>query len=470
MKLDHILLILLTCALVACGSDNEVRTPIEQLYVDLTGNHQKTWKINTATLTNDTEDLSLNISDHDALLDDEFIFINSSTGQNSEVEAIWRPRSHFNIDATTIDELLSEMYVQPRKSQIQLIDIDRRQLADDSGLMDITVISSESISGTIALQNDTRLHLTLIPKSSNSYKEQPGALSFFELTRFSGVGMSDAPGFVASKSTNSLYFAHRTPNPREAQFEERILKYSIGDNRWDLFAHASSDFVTKQLHIIGNKLQVVTGLFVNDYPLDILSTPTVVAHGNSLSRFGSAVLNDEIYIVGGDLNLVDSDKIKRWNASAANFETIAQLPAPKNWADAEIVDNRLYVFGGQETLFDGLENNLIYIYDFDTQDVEILELPVSVFRTYAARYEHLIYIGGQLTDDDPLTLDQDILLGSFNTENHEFVTIKTNLSDEGWNTIHQLTILHDRLYVIYGDAVNTINGEHNFAIEVAELP
>ena len=146
----------------------------------------------------------------------------------------------------------------------------------------------------------------------------------------------------------------------------------------------------------------------NTYDINFEKEPTTVEHGLSLSRFGSALYEGDIYIWGGDLNDQDSDKIKKWNEGSGTFETVATLPARKAGAHGEVIDDKLYIFGGQEHWILEPPNDVIFIYDFNTGVTETANLPQEVFRTFTDVYEGKIFIAGQLLDQDSLTQDLDI--------------------------------------------------------------
>ena len=70
---------------------------------------------------------------------------------------------------------------------------------------------------------------------------------------------------------------------------------------------------------------------MNTYDLDLANEPTSAPdHGLSLSGFGSAVVNSEIIVVGGDLNEQAGDKVFKWEETTGALTEIATLPEPQS--------------------------------------------------------------------------------------------------------------------------------------------
>lgn len=455
--------------MISCGSGDEASTPSEVLVRKLTRGASMTWKFNAIVLVNQSVPDGLDLTGMFNTVDDEIVMTFDPVSDTYAISAQWRPRFDINYQASTVQETLSETYSSTKQYRISIQDTTNQRLISANELFQMTLASDDLITGILTLDNTTHLELELTPKSSDDYKKASSMLEFREAAQFSGVGMVDAPGMTGSVLSKSVYFSHRTPNQADQVFEEVILKYDIEGRRIDRITNPGSDFVTKQLHIVGGKLQVVSGIYLSTYDVDIQENLSAISHGASLSRFGSATLNGSIYISGGDLNALDSDKIKKWNVLEKRFERIATMPSNKFLADAEIVDDKLYVFGGRNDLFEGVDSDDIFIYDLELGTFETLKLPIPVFRTYTSRYENLIFVGGQLLDDDMNTQDIDIFLGAFDTETNKFQQMETSLDDSGWFSLHQLTVVGDQLYVIYGDGINADEGVETLSIYVADL-
>ena len=109
-------------------------------------------------------------------------------------------------------------------------------------------------------------------------------------------------------------------------------------------------------------------------------------------------------------------------------------------------------------------------------------MPSSVHFTYTGKHENLIIVGGQIktfTDDadadgNPdgfLTqVDIDPYLGVYNTLNNEFTELSTNLTSSENETIHSMTVINGKIYILYGQQEEVAEGEfQNWDVLVADL-
>ncbi len=312
------------------------------------------------------------------------------------------------------------------------------------------------------------LPVLLISCSKDDEIAIPTYLEFQELTTIEGQNLSIASGFLGSEEHNSLFIALRENNPdSDIENSERVVRYDLQTGKQHSVYFDQTDFVTKQLHIIEDELVVVGGQFINTYPISLDREPRSVAHGKALSRFGSVDYKGKIYIWGGDLLGLDSDIIYEWDNSTNELEWYGFLPTPKTWAHGEVVGDWLYIFGGQEEFSQTPPNDIIYIFDIPDTVVATMHLPRAVNRTWTARHDELIYVGGHVNDNEFDAADNNIFFGVFNTRELSFKEVDISLSDAGLNTIYQMTTIGKQMFVLYGvqeDVTTT------FKIMVANLP
>ena len=295
----------------------------------------------------------------------------------------------------------------------------------------------------------------------------PERISFTTLVDLPDIGLDQAPGFLGDADNANLFIASRQSNPETGVNAEKVAKYDLSGNLINEIYFDQLDFVTKNLHIIGNRLWVVGGTFINTYDLDLTSAPETSTHGFGITRFGSALYQDEVYVWGGDPNETFSDRIYKWDNDVEAFFEVAQLPSAKTWAHGEVFDDRIYMFGGQPEFQGTQPEDIIYVYDIGDTAVATLNLPRPVSRTFTTTHNNLIYVAGQETDTDPETEDLDIFFGVYDPESFTFTEIETNLSDQGFATVFQMTSVGDKLYVIYGE-INRLTGQ-GFKIMEADL-
>lgn len=300
----------------------------------------------------------------------------------------------------------------------------------------------------------------------------PTFLEFSELTNISGFNFTQAIGFQGSESLQAIFLANRERDPSSGMDYEKMYRYDLLTSDSVAIFNPITDFITKQIQIIGDQLIVVGSQYISTYPLDLLTIPNVVGHGKRFTRHGSAQSEGEIYIFGGDLNGIESNLISKWDAISSTFTTLAAMPTAKSYAGGEIVDGSLYIFGGQKEFRNTLHDDIIYIYSIADNSLETLHLPEPLFRSFTARVGSLIYVAGHIFD--PTGFDNtDIFFGVFDTADNSFTEVEVSLSDDATASIWAMTAIGNDLYIVYGDPVNDlepISGKQLFSIQKAEIP
>lgn len=269
---------------------------------------------------------------------------------------------------------------------------------------------------------------------------------------FQSLGVIDADfldmgsGMIGSTAENLLYVAHRSQRDGGV---EKLTRFNLSDNTVTDRIYPISDFVTKRIHLFGDQLIVVGGSFINTYSKNISNEPVTIRHGERLTRFGSFMYEDELYIFGGDLNGEDSDKIKRWNPVDSVFQTVGILPEPRFWTNGEVVNDHLYIFGGMQ-VFQGNDFAEDEIYKVDLKDfsIESLRLPEDYNRVFTATIGTNIFVAGQVWKDQDIATR----LGVFNTLDDSFREVTFNLNDVDISSIYALASVGNRLYAIHGDS------------------
>ncbi len=299
----------------------------------------------------------------------------------------------------------------------------------------------------------------------------PANLEFQELTPITGYNFHQAIGFEGSPELQSLFLANRQIDTTVGIQYEHLFRYDLLNNSMAELYNPIVDYISKELQIINTQPIVIGSQYVSTYEFDLAGPPVVVAHTLRLSRHGSAQMNGEIYVYGGDLNGVDSDKIRKWNAATNTWEYVASLPTPKSYAGGEIVKGKLYVFGGQQEFSGTLQEDIIYVYSFADDTFATYYLPTALYRTYTAKVGELIYLAGHI---NPTGFDNtDLFFGVFDTRDNTFTEININLSDAEANSIWAMTAIGNNLYVVYGDPVNDVeelSQRQLFSIQKAEIP
>ena len=418
----------------------------------LTNGDQKTWRISQATLSNSsgTFDISTNYN----VVDDEFIF--SGTRSSGSVE--WRPGNDIKLDATSSQASLLDYYQAPEIGGFSFDPESSTALSGLGGKLTFTVVDENTIMGALNFNNrmtDATIDLTLTTKLASDYASPPSSgLSFSEVGSFeayAAFAQQGNVGMVGSNPNNSIYLAYRD-DCAENNLRSRVIKLdlatgNITEKRTDI-----NDFFTRKLNIVNNELVLTGGLNVYTYDLDIIDDPIVSPHNaGSLSRFSSATQGDNLYIVGGDLD-DPADKIRLFDRTTGSLNQVATLPTPKVHAGSEILNDKLYVFSGRTEFFnDDTAETTSYIYDINSGSFTSFDFPVTLFNSYAARNQNLIYIVGDTRDLS--TGDVNIWMGVYDTLDGSITEIAHNLDDSDLSSyVHAMTVVDNKIYVAYGDA------------------
>lgn len=499
MKIKYLLPILLTISFVvaSCGDDEKPDDPVgmtdddgamtddgtsdvtlteaqEETTLTLTSGTQKTWRIAQATLNNSSG--GFDISDNFNVLDDEFLF--SGTRTNGTLE--WRPGNDIDVSGGNSQETLLDFYKAPEVSTFSFTAESSTELSGINGRFTFTVVDENTIVGSLSFGNRAgeTIDLTLTTKISSDYARPPsGGILFSEITEIqsSNIGGDGNVGLIGSYANNSLYFANREQND-VVPLNHRTVRIDLNTlaQNENNYIPSSGDFYTKRITVINNEVIIIGGRLVYTYDLDISSDPQETGNGitSNLSRFGSASLNNEIYITGGDLD-IPANTIRKFNRTTNTLEVISTLPSPRVHADTEIVQNKLYVFGGRQEFISTQAETTSFIYDFSTDQIETFELPVALHNSYASRFENLIYVAGQTKEYDAsdAVINEDIFLGVYDTFDGSFTEISHNLDDsDAFSSIHAMTVYNQKIYVIYGDRSRpSSEGYISWSIQAADL-
>lgn len=463
---------LLILVLFSCNNDDDSTTSppaptLNELRKETTivltsSGTSKTWRINQATLTNGNS--QIDISQNFNVVDDEFIF--GGTTENGTLE--WRKGYDIQTNASNNQETLLDKYVSSINTSFSYQDGSSTVVEADFGSCVFQINDDDSVSATITNDDNTIFDFTLVEKTQVYYATAPQTgLNFTTAFTFESNAISSyAPGMIGSYADNSFFIATRENALNTGSgAPERILKFDISSNTVTENLFYQSDFVSKQLHVIDNKLIVIGGQYVNTYDLNISGDPTTANHGKTLSRFGISVLDNDAYIIGGDLNDVEGDKVFKWNLDSQTLTEFATLPEPKSGARGTIVNDNMYVFGGSETFFGGTPTNTIYKVGLNnSSSIETFQMNQAIDFTFVQKFQNLIYVAGRIEvrDGSGATIGRESTIGVFNTLDNTYQELTSNLTNaSGFDTIHQMCIFNGKMYIIYGNEGTDNGGQFN---------
>lgn len=422
---------------------------------------EKIWRFEQAALTNNSG--TIDISSNFNVSDDEFVFSGSSS--NGQLE--WRRGNDINIEGNTNQETLLDNYLSPTDSSFSFTPDSSTELTALNGEMVFTLVDATTITGTLSFTNGRSLEgetidFTLTTKQAEDYANAPETgLVFNEVASFMAYnqfGQEHNSGLIGSYSDNSLYITYR--NDCETTNRSRILKYNITTDSFTERNDEWNDFFTRKANIVNNELVITGGQNIYTYALDLSDEPLITPHNAPiLSRYGTATIDNDIYIIGGDLD-EEADKLRKINSTTGALDVVANIPTPKVHAGGEFVNDKLYVFSGREAFFDiNTITPTSYIYDLTSGSFTTFEMPVALGNSHAARFQNLIYIVGDTQEDidsDNSVDNHNIWMGVYNTLTDEITEISHNLDDsDNFSYVHSMTIFNDNLYVIYGSKLDS---------------
>ena len=300
--------------------------------------------------------------------------------------------------------------------------------------------------------------MTAIPQSGLSFS----TAFTFESNAISGIARA---GMTGSFADNSIFIATRED---ELGYSDRILKFNLDTSNITETLFDSGDYATKRIHVIESQLLVIGGQYITAYTLDLSGgDPTSVSHGKTLTRFGTTTLNDNVYIIGGDLNNIEAEKIFSWNIETNSLSDFSSLPEFKFGADGTIVNDNLYVFGGTITYPPSASPSSTTAYKINTNNpsnVETFQIEQAIDIAFVEKFQNFIYVAGQIynKDENNEVISNSPTVGVYNTLDNTYQELSTNLNNtSGFETIHQMCILNGKMYIIYGENGVDNGGQFN---------
>ena len=432
----------------------------------LTGETSLTWKIESAVLTNSNG--TTDISDNVSIQDDEFIFESNGDPANDNVAGIltWRKRKGFDL----IGGISDDNYYSPETiafsidSNIEIVTPEIQLKISEDG----------TVNGIISFENNeenTSISITLKEKSPSDYKTIPAALSFDFLYDFDfAFSYNKSTGFNGSYKTNSLYLSYRD----NAQ-NRNVYKYDLEDQSLKSIqiSFSESEFISSRLHFYDGKLVVFGSGHISETDLYLNQVLTTVTNGlnQNLSRPGTASVDSQIYAFGGELEALGAPltplNILKYNNDLQGLEQIYVADSPRRYTEGTIIDNSLYIVGGQYYITDSPVTYVpnILVYNLSNKSTEFINLNFDLGFTSVARYENLIFFAGQTP-----SIENNMVLyfGAYDTYTGNLSEIPItleNINNEDVSIV-AMTILNNKLYLALQTSSGTITSQ---VVDLSEI-
>lgn len=491
MKCKSLLIVFISILISSCGKDEMQPQGIEEEMMNqeemtqeptleelreesiniLASSDTKSWKIVKATLS--LGDLQFDISNNFNVMDDVFVF--EQIGSAGIVE--WKKGHDIKTDVTNINETLLDKYVSSVKSEFNFQDTSITTIQADFGSCTFEILDENTVNAIINNDDGSIFKFTISEKTKLDYLSGPTtALKFSKAFDLYNENISCcAPGMIGSNSTNEIFLVSRVrvsdPNTITG---ELVQKFDLNnDAQENQIIFNKSDFVSKQLHIINNQLISLGGLNVNTYDLNLDENPTSMEHGKRLTRFGISVLDDDIYIIGGDIDTLENNKVFLWDIESESLQDFATLPEPKSGARGTIVDGYLYIFGGSEEFYGKNPTNKILKINISEPDqIEVFEMNKAIDFTFVQKQENLIYVAGQVIlefDEFNNPILNESTIGVFNTLDNTYRELETNLiNEDDSDAIRQMIVLNNKMYILFGK-IRYHSDNDNWNVLVSDL-
>ena len=425
------------------------------------GNNDKIWKISSAVVSNTNGVDQLDITNLFNVKDDEFRFVSS----NQTIDMRHKRGFYINSLGTDMDSFKSDKNVSSIQASLMTIQEPTISFEGLQGLYTFSLLENNSIIKCNITNESYLLELELAEKTLNDFLPAANSISNpIELFQFQ-TGIFRV-GFKHSQANESLYITNR--NDLEV-FGQLAFKIDLQNGLTEELSFTQQDFATKNIEFIEDQVVSIGGskfeLFDFNFENPII---TDEVPGNAIVSNGSASLDDTAYLFGGLVNGA-IDVLSTWNINQADYTDITTLPFELDDLDGEIIDQKLYMFGGRE--IGNPQNqgsNIVYIYDLDLDQTTQIVIPVTLRETYTSIVEQLIYVGGLQPVDEDADGNYELspFIGVFNTTNNEFTSLDIDLG----NVLDNKRLVHfqakdEKGYFITSENLGAPNGFINRVYE-----
>lgn len=397
----------------------ETTAALEAAINTFTGGTSETYKIRSARLNNSTV-TDLEIATLFNLKDDEFVFTTDTDGQ---LKMLWHEGFGFNENGTNVSTITSDTRAS---SKIESLLFNAENFTFVASGYNFT--STDGIlTGALSLSEGAILTVELSQKITSDYLQPPTSLDTVE-ELFSISEGTVWSGFKGSLAQNKLYLTNF--NSPSGGGDQRAFSFDLDTNTLSTFSYSQIDHPWINIEIINNAVYNVGG---NTFQQFDFNFDTVIANNeieNSIWDYGSAAQDDEIYLFGGALTDFNFNEVGKYNIADGVVDIIGSLPIPTTFCDGEIVNNKLYIFGGledNEVSLPGPFESMIF--DLENGSTEIVPIDTFLSWTSTAVVENIIYFGGteRIDSDTDGVIDEVALyIGAFDTQTNMASEIDIN--------------------------------------------
>ena len=421
------------------------------------GSSSETYRITNALLTNQEAE-NVDVTGLFNVKDDEFVF---STEGNGDLNVAWHEGFGFNASGVDAATVMSDTRAS---SKFESLSFNDENLTFTASGFTFSLVDG-LIIGTLTLEGGASLAIELTQKTPQDYLQAPASLdTITEL--FSTTNASVWSGFKGSISQDALFLTNY--NSPIDQRDVSAFRFDLSTNVVSNFTYNQEDHPWINLEIINDRIYNVGGSFYQEFNFNFDSLLGNDEITNSMWDFGSAAQDDEIYLFCGSLTSSSLNEVGKYSIDNGNVNIIGSLPSKKNLGDGEIINNKLYIFGGNFIDFAPTYDD--FIFDLSTGETEIMTTSIRLGFTSTSVVENLIYVGGMTSEDfnnDGVGDSFDPYLKVFNTLSNTSTEIALNFDLLENERLDKLWATEDFIYLVL---THNANGGAAFNLRVVRAP
>lgn len=440
----------------------EESTNIETIISEITELNSGDWKITSAQLTN-TQVTDLDITQLYNVQDDRFGLSSSSSTQ---LNVNWLEAYEINSNAADLQAAKSDNYKRSLQTVLTSSSTSNPYIFSDvTGDMILTYDQTTSMLTGQINNIEATLAITLTPVTTSDFQEIQIPQNFNLI--LSANTSQPVIGLNYSYATTSLFIMSHNST------ELSLYKYQE-DNETNTSISISDDAIgSDQFEFIDGNIGWMSAFSsaIIDYNL----TQVIAGSGIDFTprNHGTTSENNTVFAVGGYDGYL-SDQIITLSSTGTSFLELGNMPSERAYADATIVDNDLYIFGGYYIDFNGdyFFYDSILKHDIITGNLlETIPLGVDLIDSYVSRKGELIYVAGNVlvTNSSNGGIGQSRnYFGVYNTSTNvlEEINIEDQLPTD--RRIRGFAISQNAMYFAF-DEINTDTGFWRMDVYRADL-
>ncbi len=430
------------------NKSDDITSLRENAILLLTSNNQKIWRFEKVILSN--ENGTFDISENFNSQNDELLFRYSNREASKTIGEFqgtseWRRNNSIAYDAVSTESAKLEYYILPKTYDFKFKQYSGSEIIIEEVDFELHLNENNRFKGVVRIDKNASIEVLLVEKKPADYPQPPtGILNFDEVFKFKSDGIDKrAADMVGSISNNSFYIVTRDDNLAgfHSDKPEQVIRYDFGTGDINEKITVMHEFVSKKVFVYKNELKVVVAQRMHTYDLNLRNELVRSQNYSQITgmssafftTYGAALAENSVFIVGGglgnDYELVN--KIYEFDLTNETMIEFATMSENSFGAGAEIVGNKLYVFGKTSEYYSPEARSNILIYDLSTSEFTTSEMTRPVNFTFTGKTGSLLYVGGRIDsyNTEGIIVDRDPSLEC---------SIRIVANSKNWKLIYKL--------------------------------